>query len=160
MPRSDMIGEFNSSITRIRPAFQMLFRKNKTGGSWLPEILRLSRENTQFASKLAEDTGRLLPTLLRKRNYSDHILKEHGINEIKLEECFEKSLPPPKRFLQWLIENPSKMSWPKIDSLIHNFQGKTIRPTWRESPKRYYFPGIKRIRRVWRYGFKRKMVGF
>ena len=115
-----MIGEFNSSITRIRPAFQMLFRKNKTGGSWLPEILRLSRENTQFASKLAEDTGRLLPTLLRKRNYSDHILKEHGINEIKLEECFEKSLPPPKRFLQWLIENPSKMSWPKIDSLIHN----------------------------------------
>ncbi|UCE67517.1 MAG: hypothetical protein JSU85_05750 [Candidatus Zixiibacteriota bacterium] len=115
-----MIGEFNSSITRVRPAFQMLLRKDQTGVSWVPRILKLADKNTQYASQLAEDPGRIYPPLLRKRNYSDPILKERGIHEIRLEECFEKYLPPPKRFLQWLIQNPSKMSWPKMDLLIHN----------------------------------------
>ncbi len=115
-----MIGEFNSSITRVRPAFKMLFRKDKTGASWLPKILKLAEKNTEFACRLAEYTCRINPTLLRKRNYHDPVLTEYGFKEIRLEECFEKSLPPPKRFLQWLIKNPARMSWPKLDSLIHN----------------------------------------
>jgi len=115
-----MKGYFNSAITRIRPAFRMLFRKDMTGTSWVPEILKLADKNAQYASQLAKDPGRIYPPLLRKRDYPDAILKEYGIDVIRLEECFEKSLPPPKRFLQWLIQNPSKMSWPKIDLLIEN----------------------------------------
>jgi hypothetical protein len=117
-----MKGEFNSSITRVRPAFQMLIRKDQTGVSWIKKIINLAEENPQFADRLTEDHGRIQPALLRKRDYFDPVLKEYGIEMIKLEECFEKSLPPPKRFLQWLIKNPSEMRWPKLDLLIQNHE--------------------------------------
>ena len=106
-------GKFNSSITRVRPVFQELINQDRTGLSWLPEILKRAPINRNFATRLSENPGTLLEETLQIQRYPDRVLKEYGVDKIDLETCFEKSLPPPARFLRWLIENPSKMSWPK-----------------------------------------------
>lgn len=61
-----------------------------------------------------------MPELFRLRNY-----KDRELGPIMLESCFERSLPPPDRFLRWLIQNPERMQVPTIKTL-QNF-GETTR---------------------------------
>ncbi len=85
------MGLYDSSLTRVRPVFEDLLNRDPKGGSWLPELLNLERQNSLLGKKLAQNSGYLLP--------------EKGL-------LFERSAPPPERFLVWLVENPQKMSWP------------------------------------------------
>lgn len=105
-------GKFNSSITRVRPVFQRLIGQDRTGVSWLPKLLNLAPVNQDLAFRLSENPGNLLEPTLKIRKYNDRVLKEYGFNEIDLEACFEKRLPPPYRFLRWLIENQDRMKCP------------------------------------------------
>ena len=106
-------GQYNSSITRVRPVFQRLFRKDPTGEQWLAPLLLLATEQVAYATRLAKHPGLLDPKLLQPRTYPDRILKSYGRSEIELESCFEKPLPPPERFLQWLLEHSDQMTWPE-----------------------------------------------
>jgi hypothetical protein len=45
----------------------------------------------------------VLPELLEKRSYGS----------IQLERCFEHSVPSPKPFLRWLIDNSEQLTWPR-----------------------------------------------
>ena len=98
----------NSSITRVRPVFLQLLHKNNT--DWISRILNLC--NSKYAEVLSIQAGSLLKESIQKRKYCDPTLKQIGIKEIFLENCFEYSLPPPLKFLEWLILNPTKMKWP------------------------------------------------
>src|ERR1700722_7756268 len=104
--------QFDSAITRLRPFFQPLLRRDPTGLSWLPSLLRLSWANPDLADELASDSAGLLDWVARKRPRSDRAVRLHGISTVELEECFEFRLPPPEDFLRWLIDNPSRMCWP------------------------------------------------
>lgn len=104
--------QFHSGITRLRPFFQPLLRRDPTGLSWLPALLRLSWANPDLGDKLATDCGSLLDWVSRRRFRPDRALRLHGIASVELEECFEYRLPPPAAFLRWLIENPGRMVWP------------------------------------------------
>jgi hypothetical protein len=106
--RPHLRGERNSSITRVRPVFEQLIRRDTH--TWLPALLRLSR--APLASVLASDPGVLDPACQETRPYPDRVLKRHGIAEVQLARCFEHRLPPPKAFLNWLIEHPERMRWP------------------------------------------------
>jgi len=103
------IGKFNSSITRVRPLFQRLLSADATGQSWLPKILKLGTDNQKLARTLSINTGPLVPEVVDKRSYRDRVLKAYGIDEIQLQNCFEKSLPPAEQFLRWLITHTAKM---------------------------------------------------
>jgi hypothetical protein len=105
------MGEANSSITRVRPFFQCLFRSDPTGASWLPALLKSVPLNADLATKMAQRSGRLSPALLVPRTYTDRALPP-GKQRINLEACFEKPFPPPTQFLRWLIEHPDRMTWP------------------------------------------------
>lgn len=105
-------GRLNSSITRVRPVFQSLLLRDPSGQSWLPAILHLA-DDTSCAREMARIPGRIRAPTLRKRKYVDAVLRHHGIGQVQLEECFETPLPPPARFLRWLIQNPERMTWPE-----------------------------------------------
>ena len=85
------MGRFNSSLTRVSPVFEDLLNRDPKGSSWLPELLNLAGQNSLLGKKLAQNPGYLLP--------------DKGL-------LFERSAPPPERFLAWLVKNPQKMSWP------------------------------------------------
>ena len=103
------MGERNSSITRVRPVFRQLFQKDRSGQKWLPVLLRLASRKLPYAEGLAANTGELLDDLFVKRKHPERELGK----ELELESCFEKSLPPPERFLEWLIRNPHLMKKPE-----------------------------------------------
>ena len=104
-------GRFNSSITRVRPVFMELIRKDKTGHSWLPPLLRLASTNRKLAESMAAEAGTLVPEMTRIREYQDRVLSDYGKETVKLPSCFEYRIPPPTAFLRWLIEHPDRMSW-------------------------------------------------
>lgn len=103
-------GQWNSSITRVRPFFQALLRRDPTGNDWLSKLLSLSQG---VPSIMANAPGTLLPWVADTRTYIDKVLNKepYKIPSIELERCLEKSLPPPKAFLGWLISNAPVHVW-------------------------------------------------
>lgn len=105
-------GTENSSITRVRPIFQALFKLDITGKKWLPEIIQMANAGDQL--KVDTNNINILPELLNKRTYKDRILQLYDIDSLQLENCFEYSTPPPQKFLSWLIQNPDKLSYEQV----------------------------------------------
>lgn len=97
-------GLYNSSITRVRPFFQALFNMDRTGKSWLPELLRAMPMNQELAERLSLKSSPVVEGCDQKREYKD---------KIKLEECFECSIPPSHGFLEWALKNPDELTWPE-----------------------------------------------
>ena len=102
-------GLYNSSITRVRPFFKALFAMDKTGESWLPKLLKATPLNQGLAKTLCEHPSVLLDDCLQEREYYDKIIGK----TIKLEECFEYSIPPSYSFLEWALMNPEELTWPE-----------------------------------------------
>ncbi|HRC99864.1 MAG TPA: hypothetical protein PL080_01800 [Candidatus Syntrophosphaera thermopropionivorans] len=102
-------GLYNSSITRVRPFFKALIGKDKTGESWLPKLLKATPLNQGLVKTLCEHPSGLLDDCLQEREYYDKIL----CKTIKLEKCFEYSIPPSYSFLEWALMNPDKLTWPE-----------------------------------------------
>ncbi|WCL50743.1 hypothetical protein [Leptospira sp. GIMC2001] len=109
-------GQYNSSITRVRPVFQkLLYQSDKF---WLRNLLKLFPKANPISTSYIDNSINILNLQLRK--YKDRILKEYNINFIGLEQCFEFKLPPSKDFLKWLIENPDKLKVPKKEKNSEN----------------------------------------
>lgn len=104
------VGPSNSSITRVRPFFQYVFRSAPS--HWLSSLISCATENRDYAEQLAKAPGILDPQQFVRRRYVDRVLKSRGIPWIELETCFERRTAPPNRFLRWLIENPNPRHYP------------------------------------------------
>lgn len=100
-PARKELGLRNSSITRVRPFFQTLIQRDRTGESWLPALMEL-------AGVTGLPRGPLNVQLTEKRSFFDSIWR----CRIDLERCFEYSLAPPTALLQWMIEHPDRLVWP------------------------------------------------
>ena len=110
------MGDYNSSITRVRPFFKLLLRNDPTG-SWLKALLKATAPAVASFGNLLQHPGGLQPCLLQTRPYDkDRELPQHGIKSIQLENCFEYELPPPFPFAEWLIQNPGRLEWPLLKS--------------------------------------------
>ncbi len=100
-------GMYNSSITRVRPFFQALFKEDPNGVTWLPNLLKAMPLNKELAENLTKITTKICDEILETREYKDKIL-----GEIELEECFEVRVPPSEGFLKWALEHSDALSWP------------------------------------------------
>ena len=76
-------------ITRVRPVFQSLIERDRTGASWLPGLLGLATEQSNYATGLARNPGQLLADNIAPVPFRDRTLKRYGLAEIQLEPCFE-----------------------------------------------------------------------
>jgi hypothetical protein len=111
-----MQRQFDSAITRVRPFFQPLLRRDPSGTGWLPVLLRLGQANPDFGDKIAGQCGPLLPWVSRTKARPDRALRQFGVAAVELEECFEHRLSPPEAFLRWLIEHPQSLAWPREEA--------------------------------------------
>jgi hypothetical protein len=102
-------GQFNSSITRVRPFFSALLAQSLSTEKWLAALLEDVPNRGYLPEKLLSGPGQLLPTLVEARRYPDRVLGR----TIALPRCFEHSAPPARAFLRWLIEHPERMTWPE-----------------------------------------------
>jgi hypothetical protein len=100
-------GRFNSSITRVRPVFSALLDRDPAGRTWLGPLLRATPNPRFVAAGLTEAPGEIRPHLLERRPYRDKVL-----GPIQLLRCFEYPVPPPRRFIEWLLSNPGELHWP------------------------------------------------
>lgn len=112
-PSSHKRGLHDSSLTRVQPVFQQLIQQDQSGLSWLPTLMDLVSVNSYQATRIRNNSASLLPELAEKRRIGGNILNYYGVETIELENCFEKSIPPSKRFLRWCIEHPEQLTWPR-----------------------------------------------
>lgn len=101
-------GMYNSSITRVRPFFRTLFDKDRTGMSWLSELLMAMPLYEGKADRLNLDSAPIEDQCLQISEVKDRIL-----GSVNIEECFEYRVPPSRGFLQWALENPEVLTWPE-----------------------------------------------
>jgi hypothetical protein len=85
------MGKYNSSLTRVQPIFNSLYKTDNTGKSWIRDLLKMANRNTTNYSK-------------------NEIFNDFGV--LTKEPQFEFQLNPPNGFLKWLINNPDKLSNP------------------------------------------------
>jgi len=114
------MGQFNSSITRVWPMFDLLFARDSTGSGWLWDLINLAPNRT-LAAEISVRRSALVPKLARLgRKIPGNLLKELGSAHAgalgSIRHAFESNLPPPIEFLEWLIRNPDGLCWPEETS--------------------------------------------
>jgi hypothetical protein len=82
------MGLLNSSVTRVQPVFESLYRRDPSGRSWLLPLLKLGTRAALIPPEL--DPGFLLSP-----------------------PAFEFPAAPPRRFLRFLLENPGLLAVPR-----------------------------------------------
>lgn len=92
------MGEWDSSLTRVRPVFNTLLDRWPDGKSWLGELWQLAaRSRPGVAVPMPPDIGTLLPSETPPDSQS------------RLGKVFERTVPPPAAFLRWLLAHPEEM---------------------------------------------------
>jgi len=107
-------GLYNSSITRVRPFIRNLLCEKESKDLWIKDLLEFFMKRNQedelvnsYVKSLLNKNFTIINDLLTKRRFKDEIL-----GYINLEKCFEYSIAPTYRFLEWLIRNPGELTWP------------------------------------------------
>jgi len=54
------VGKHNSSLTTVRPFFRVLLDRDRSGTSWLPELLALGANRASLPDDLREAPGALI----------------------------------------------------------------------------------------------------
>jgi len=105
------MGEANSSVTRVWPVFETLIAGDPSGRTWLRPLLELA------TARAGWEPGSLVPWRIEcgtelPRNLRQVLGEDRAKRLGMLRSCYEVDYPPPARFLRWLIENPSRLTWP------------------------------------------------
>jgi hypothetical protein len=112
------VGEYNSTVTRVWPVFDDLFGRDPTGTTWLPALLKLGSRAGKVVQQIHASPGCLLPELGRfELNLPGPIKKALGQGRAarieRIRNAYEAEIPPSATFLQWLLEHPERLVWPK-----------------------------------------------
>jgi hypothetical protein len=81
----------DSSLTRVNWVFSALMKRDASGHSWLPGLLKIFPNRGVLPADLLLDPG-----LIVQCRFGDELL-----------------LDPALRFLKWLVEHPAELTWPK-----------------------------------------------
>jgi hypothetical protein len=113
-----VMGEHNSSVTRVWPVFDSLLQHDPTGAAWLPWLLKLGSRAARVDPLIYTDSGPLLPELANfERAIPGQLRRVLGSVRVarleRLRNAFEPSIPPSGPFLRWLLEHPERLVWPK-----------------------------------------------
>lgn len=84
------MGKFDSSLTRVQPVFEALYRRDASGETWLRQLLGQS-------SRSAGPRPISIPA---------------GLGQLIEPPQYEFPVDPPKAYLEWLIRHPENLSSP------------------------------------------------
>ena len=112
-----VMGEKDSTVTRVWPVFDSLFHKDPTGETWLSKLLSLGSIQNEAVRREIENPGCLLAELARFGRALPGPLKKllgpgRAATLEPIRNAFEIEIPPVKEFLRWLLEHPEAMQWP------------------------------------------------
>jgi hypothetical protein len=120
----------NSSITRVRPFFGQLLARDRTGADWLPALLRAVGGHETLEPGVIDDA------LVACRSYKDRVLKA----SVWLPQCFEHSLAPTGRLLEWCLRHPDQLTWPTKGGKRETYSDDAMK--WRSALKDDAPPGV------------------
>jgi hypothetical protein len=106
-------------VTRVWPVFDFLFRRDKTGTTWLPSLIGLGSRADVVKPRLPANPGALDPKLAEfERGLPGPLRKELG-RELaaqvgRIRYAYEREVPPPSAFLKWMLEHPTQLTWPHV----------------------------------------------
>ncbi|MEJ7893341.1 MAG: hypothetical protein WKF94_11945 [Solirubrobacteraceae bacterium] len=86
------MGKYDSSLTRVQPIFGTLLERDPTGASWISKILSSAPAGKNIGAAASREPG----------TFTEHV-----------QSRFEFPAPPSRRFLEWLIRHPERMTWPR-----------------------------------------------
>jgi hypothetical protein len=92
-------GSHDSSLTRVQPFFETLFRRDASGRSWLPALLRAAPCGSERLGELVDAPGWLV-TPLAVPAATGRLA------------CFEYLAMAPRELLLWFIDHPDRIRWP------------------------------------------------
>jgi len=84
------MGRFDSSLTRVQPVFQALFRRDTSGETWLRQLLGMAK----------------------RRAGPEPVTIPARVGQLVEPPQFEFPVDPPKSYLAWLITHPERLSSP------------------------------------------------
>ena len=99
-------GLRNSSLTRVQPFFDCLFKERGNGPAWLSTLLGMATKNKGLADALSVKDCNIIIRTSNKKS-SDTKREQQA-----WDSCFEYSIAPSVAFLKWLINNPNELRWP------------------------------------------------
>jgi hypothetical protein len=113
--------------------FDFLLAKDPSGCSWLHKLIGLADGDAN--AKLGE-LGALDAALARvERPIPPPVARAIGVDAVRrigaIRNAFEAEFPPPIAFLRWLIEHPSKLTWPRAGRSEATFGASS--QEWRSS---------------------------
>lgn len=84
------MGKFDSSLNRVQPIFNALYKKDPSGASWLQPLLRM----------------------VKREGYPKPLKITANLGDLTQKPQFEFSVDPPKSYLKWLIKYPEELRSP------------------------------------------------
>ena len=101
-----MMGNENSSVTRVWPVFSELMCSGRSSEESLRTVLDLaySRNRKRLAATLRDSVQIVFPSLVEKPIQPRAIYRQN----LRLPACFEYQASAPERFLLWLIEHAGR----------------------------------------------------
>jgi hypothetical protein len=93
-------GPLDNSTTRVRPFFRALLGRDASGRSWLPALISATPGGPARFGELTDEPGSLISTLAVRT--PDGSLG-----------AFEHPVAAPRDLLEWFIDHPQELSWPK-----------------------------------------------
>jgi hypothetical protein len=91
------MGKQNSSETRVRPIFNELLDRSPSGDTWLGELCALAMRTRSDGTFVPSEVGRLASS------------GPPDTHEARVGPVFERTVAPPRAFLEWLLRHPDRM---------------------------------------------------
>jgi hypothetical protein len=91
------MGDKDSSRTRVRPIFNELLDRSPSGDGWLGELCALALRSRAGGAFTTSNVGHLISS------------ETPETCEARLGTVFERTLAPPRAFLEWLLNHPTRM---------------------------------------------------
>lgn len=93
------MGLKDSSKTRVRPIFNELLDRSRSGADWLEALTQMARRNRLSAVSFPK-VGPLMPS------------ETPATRPDRQRRVFERTVAPPAEFLRWLLEHPDQLQIP------------------------------------------------
>ena len=90
------MGDNDGSKTRVRPVFNELLDRSPSGDGWLADLCALAMRTRAGGAFVPSAVGRL-------------ILPTADTHEARSGSVFERTVAPPRAFLEWLLRHPAQM---------------------------------------------------